>query len=308
MMEETPAPMTAVDLFCGCGGMSMGFANAGYELLGAYDNWPAAVDVYRANFNTPVHNSDLTDEAIVDEIAALRPDVIIGGPPCQDFSSAGLQREDGGRAVLTVRYAEIIARCRPRIVVMENVPRAGKSKAMSELRRILKAQGYGITERVIDASRVGVPQMRKRLILIGCIDAEDGFLEVLLEEGLSDHRTTIRDYLGDSLERLLLQSPSQLFPTRSLQHRRAVCNHTRGGSTHPSRVQTSSRRRRTALRRPLPYTQRKKPDTDVSADFTLFGSKTDVNQMIGNAVPVKLAEYIAVHINRYLSGGDYEKR
>lgn len=61
MMEETPAPMTAVDLFCGCGGMSMGFANAGYELLGAYDNWPAAVDVYRANFNTPVHNSDLTD-------------------------------------------------------------------------------------------------------------------------------------------------------------------------------------------------------------------------------------------------------
>lgn len=309
MMEETPAPMTAVDLFCGCGGMSMGFANAGYELLGAYDNWPAAVDVYRANFNTPVHNSDLTDEAIVDEIAALRPDVIIGGPPCQDFSSAGLQREDGGRAVLTVRYAEIIARCRPRIVVMENVPRAGKSKAMSELRRILKAQGYGITERVIDASRVGVPQMRKRLILIGCIDAEDGFLEVLLEEGLSDHRTTIRDYLGDSL------GTDFYFRVPRSYSRRAVFSIDEPSATirgvdrpippgykpHPGdAAPLSAARCLTPKERSLIQT--------FPADFTLFGSKTDVNQMIGNAVPVKLAEYIAVHINRYLSGGDYEKR
>ena len=197
--QDTDVTLSAVDLFSGCGGMSLGFQNAGFHLLGAFDNWKPAVDVYAANFSSPVHQRDLADEGIVEEIALLKPFAIIGGPPCQDFSQAGKRTEDGGRAILTVRYGEIIAQCMPQVVVMENVPRVRNSVAFGQIREMLKARGYGLTEMVLDASRCGVPQARRRFFMVGCLGAQDGFLDRMLLEGQSDRQMTIRDYLGDSL-------------------------------------------------------------------------------------------------------------
>lgn len=90
-----------IDLFSGCGGMSLGFQNAGFEILAAYDNWKPAVAVYELNFNHPIFSEDLADEKVQKRIKAFKPNVIIGGPPCQDFSSAGHRDENLGRAVLT---------------------------------------------------------------------------------------------------------------------------------------------------------------------------------------------------------------
>ena len=115
------ANITAVDLFAGCGGMSLGFEKAGVDVVAAYDNWDAAIDVYRANFEHPVFKRDLSDVSVAEEVSSFSPDIIIGGPPCQDFSQAGKRSEDGGRAILSVRYAEIIAKCTPQFIVMENV-------------------------------------------------------------------------------------------------------------------------------------------------------------------------------------------
>lgn len=82
--------MKVVDLFSGCGGLSLGFQEAGFDVVAAYDNWDKAVATYRYNFNHPVFNADLMDVAAVSQqIRSFAPNVIVGGPPCQDYSSAG---------------------------------------------------------------------------------------------------------------------------------------------------------------------------------------------------------------------------
>lgn len=295
--------LSAVDLFSGCGGMSLGFKNAGFTLLAAFDNWKPAVNVYRSNFDSPVYERDLSEESVVDEIASLAPTVIIGGPPCQDFSQAGKRSEDGGRAILTVRYGEIIAHCAPKIIVMENVPRVRTSNAMKQMRSMLKERGYGLTGMVLDASRCGVPQARKRFFLVGCLNAEDDFLRDILEEGLSDKRMTIRDYLGDSL------GTDYYFRIPRSYDRRAIFSIDEPAMTVRG------------VDRPIPPNYRQHPNDAAPLDearcltpkersliqtfpedFSFSGSKTDVNQMIGNAVPVKMAEYVARAILKYLGG------
>ena len=116
--------MRVVDLFCGCGGLSLGFKKAGFDVIAAYDKWEAALEVYRRNFDHPAEEMDLSNvQASAIAIDKLEPDMIIGGPPCQDFSSAGKRDEDGGRGDLTVHYAKIISQVRPKWFVMENVAR-----------------------------------------------------------------------------------------------------------------------------------------------------------------------------------------
>ena len=106
--------MRTVDLFSGCGGMSLGFQSAGYNIVAAFENWPAAIECYKQNFKHPVIETDLSivDEAII-RIKKYQPDLIIGGPPCQDFSNAG-NRTEGERAELTHSFAKIITAVKPK--------------------------------------------------------------------------------------------------------------------------------------------------------------------------------------------------
>lgn len=306
-VQKCVGRMSAVDLFSGCGGMSLGFKNAGFELLAAFDNWQAAVNVYSMNFDTPVYERDLSDESVVEEIAMLAPYAIIGGPPCQDFSQAGMRSESGGRAILTVRYGEIIAHCLPQIVVMENVPRVKTSAAFEQIRKILKKQGYGLTELVLDASRCGVPQARKRFFMVGCLDAEDGFLERILISSQSRQRTTIRDYLGDQL------GTDYYFRIPRSYDRRAIFSIDEPAMTirgvdrpippnyklHPNDAAPLSEARCLTIKeRSLLQT--------FPSNFVFSGSKTDINQMIGNAVPVKMAEFVASAVLEYMKDGLHE--
>lgn len=95
--------MRAVDIFSGCGGMSLGFEQAGVDVVAAFDNWKPAVEIYKANFKHPILQKDLCDEDSIQLIADKQPDIIIGGPPCQDYSIAG-KRQIGERANLTIRF------------------------------------------------------------------------------------------------------------------------------------------------------------------------------------------------------------
>ena len=165
--------LTAVDLFAGCGGLSLGFQNAGINICAAYEFWDKAAKCYELNFTHPVFKQDLSDtENAVIAIKKYSPDLIIGGPPCQDFSHAG-KRIESTRASLTESYAKIISAIRPAYFVMENVDRAQKSNAYAEARAIFKQSGYGLTEIVLDASRCGVPQKRKRFFCIGIKDGQE---------------------------------------------------------------------------------------------------------------------------------------
>ena len=187
--------MRTVDLFSGCGGMSLGFQSAGYNIVAAFENWPAAIECYKQNFKHPVIETDLSivDEAII-RIKKYQPDLIIGGPPCQDFSNAG-NRTEGERAELTHSFAKIITAVKPKFFVMENVARASESEAYKKARKLFIDNGYGLTEIVLDASHCNVPQKRNRFFCIGGLNQDDSFLSAILRAKQTVLPLSVRDYM-----------------------------------------------------------------------------------------------------------------
>ncbi len=114
--------MRVVDLFSGCGGMSAGFEKAHFDIQLAIELWEPARTVYQNNFDHPVLGFDLSgvNEAIK-LVRKQKADLIMGGPPCQDFSVAG-KRVEGDKAGLTIDFCEIVSEVQPRWFVLENVP------------------------------------------------------------------------------------------------------------------------------------------------------------------------------------------
>ncbi|MDR0249015.1 MAG: DNA cytosine methyltransferase [Oscillospiraceae bacterium] len=284
-----------VDLFAGCGGLSRGFQDAGFDVIGAFEYWETAAACYGANFKHPVFREDLSDvQAAVENIRALSPEIIIGGPPCQDFSHAGKRIEDK-RAALTEAYAEIISAIRPRWFVMENVDRAQKSGTYAAAREIFRNADYGLTETVLDASLCGVPQKRKRFFCIGSLNAKDEFLSDYITSHLSANETTLRDYFGESLDfeyyyrhprnysRRAVYSIDEPSPTVRGMNRPVPPGYP--GHPNDARELDETIRALTTLERALIQT--------FPPNYKWAGNKTEMEQMIGNAVPVKLAEFVA---------------
>lgn len=295
--------MKIVDLFCGCGGLSLGFQNAGFEIVAAYDKWQAALSVYQKNFEHECKMLDLSNvEDCVAEIERKHPDMIIGGPPCQDFSSAGKRDEDNGRGDLTVNYAQIINRIRPKWFVMENVERITKTQKLIDAKKLFKEAGYGLSWQVLDASKCGVPQKRKRFFMIGKLHEQDDFMLPFLQSGLSKTSMTLREYLGDSLgveyyyrhprsyARRGIFSIDEPSPTVRGVNRPMP----KGYEIHDNDPVKSKEGIRALTTIERSYIQ------TFPKTFKFEGSKTELEQMIGNAVPVKLAEYVATSIKKYL--------
>ncbi|PWK64626.1 site-specific DNA-cytosine methylase [Aminobacter sp. AP02] len=179
--------------------MSLGLRRAGFDLVQAYDSWSPAVETYRRNVSHHVWQHDLKDIFhVAPMIVALAPDIIVGGPPCQDFSAAG-ERVEGERAALTRAFAMLVTLARPTWFLMENVPQAASSKAWADARAMLVKADYGLTEVKLNASFYGVPQARKRLFVIGRLGEANGFLDSTLAAARSTRPMTVRDMLGDAL-------------------------------------------------------------------------------------------------------------
>lgn len=294
--------MRVVDLFCGCGGLSLGFEKAGMDVVAAFDNWQDALTVYRRNFDHPALKIDLMDvQASVEAIQPYFPDMIIGGPPCQDFSSAGKRDEDNGRGDLTISYAKIISRICPRWFVMENVERILKTQKLQEALTIFRSANYGITYMVLNAALCGVPQKRKRFIMIGKQGEQDDFIKDVLLEKLSDHEMSVAEYFGDKLNIKYYYRHPRSYVRRGIF-----------STDEPSATIRG-------VNRPMPQGYKLHPGDPVDSldgirslttrersmiqtfpeDFDFSGTKTNVEQMIGNAVPVNLGTYIADAIFRY---------
>jgi len=190
--------LRAADLFCGAGGLSLGLKRAGIEVVQAIDEWEEAIEVYRCNVGNHAKAEDILYDFFWEIITLkdLKLDLIAGGPPCQDYSSAGMKIE-GDRAMLMVAFAMIVAIVRPEWVLIENVQRANRSATWWEAQEVLKSAGYGLTQTVVDASFYGVGQARKRFIAVGRLGEADGFLLQAIEDAKSETPTTIRDILGD---------------------------------------------------------------------------------------------------------------
>lgn len=169
-MDET---VRVIDLFAGAGGMSLGFVRAGAMTAAAYDNWAPAVETYRRNLGDHVQQTD-----IVRSIDIPACDIIVGGPPCQGFSSAGMRRADDERNTLVGEYSRLIARVQPRAFVFENVEgflTGGNGQFVFDLLEPLVAAGYRIHLRKVNAAQYGVPQHRKRVVAIGGLGWDPNF-------------------------------------------------------------------------------------------------------------------------------------
>lgn len=302
--------MPVVDLFCGCGGLSKGFEQAGFQIDAAFDGWPSAITCYNANFAHEAAELDLSNvDNAVNRIVDYHPTVIIGGPPCQEFSNAG-RREEGARADLTFKYAEIITRVMPQYFVMENVPRVRGSNAYRRAKELYAQAGYGLTEIVLDASRCGVPQKRKRFFCIGAQDNPNNFLLDALFDACEEEEMTIRNYFEANGIPLNIDN---YYRHPTTYERRAVFSVDEASPTIRG------------VNRPKPDTYQHHPNDSVPAEeldaihsLTLRERATiqtfpndyvfdnqdisngDLEQMVGNAVPVLLAQFVANRLREYI--------
>lgn len=297
---SSPDLPAIVDLFSGCGGLSLGFQLAHFDVKYGFDNWECAVDTYNANLGHPAELLDLSDvPATMRRLAPFfeegspRP-AIIGGPPCQDFSSAG-KRKEGDRADLTEKYADIVAHFQPPFFVMENVARAAGAAAYNRALDTMREAGYFVEKIVLNADRCGVPQTRKRLIAFGTHSEElTARILQLLQENQAAQPMTLRDYFGDRLgvdhyyrhprsyARRGVFSIDEPSPTVRGVNRPIPA----GYPGHPGDSAPVSEAR------PLTTAERAEVQT-FPPGFAWVGSKTNTEQMIGNAVPVRLGKFIA---------------
>lgn len=163
--------ITVIDLFAGVGGLSEGFHRASnrYKVLKAVEMEPRAAAGYRLNHDADVYCGPIQEWLRDEEVP--RADLVIGGPPCQGFSTLGKQRADDARNELWRAYAEVVKRAKPRYFVLENVPQFLTSSQFPLFQRMTEPGGeleeYEIEHRVLNAAEYGAPQIRKRVIVIG---------------------------------------------------------------------------------------------------------------------------------------------
>ena len=292
-----------IDLFCGCGGLSLGFQNVDYNIVAAFDYWDVALNIYQKNFDHPVYKRDLSDLTDLSDFEALQPNILIGGPPCQDYSTAGHRDETRGRAALTISYARIVEYIRPKYFLMENVAVIEKSETLKVVNKIFKDAGYGLTQLTLDASKCGVPQTRKRYITFGVLGGKDGDALEIFTHNQSEKSMTMRDYFGDSLGfEYYFRVPTSYkrrgiysIDEPSMTIRGVDRPVPKGYKGHPADPVPLSPDIRSLTPQERSWIQ------TFPKDFIWEGSKTNLNQAIGNAVPVKLGEYIANCIKEYIS-------
>lgn len=183
-------PFSVLDTFAGAGGFSLGFKLAGARIVGAIevDNW--ACDTFQFNHPTAtVMQVDITvvsDEEIIGTFGSFNPDIVLGGPPCQGFSICNKNNSDpkDPRNSLFEEFIRVGRLLKPKVMIMENVPNLinarteNKELVVDIIKNELRNLGYHVQYRILEATDYGVPQIRKRLVVIASqIKLENPFPE-----------------------------------------------------------------------------------------------------------------------------------
>lgn len=248
--ERVHGGLTYIDLFAGCGGLSLGLYNAGWRGLFAIEKNYDAFETLRYNlihkkshFDWPgwLPQTNLEINRVLidykENLKALRGkvDLVAGGPPCQGFSTAGRRKEDDTRNSLIRSYLRFIMYVRPGLIFFENVKgftlqfKKNKSKGIAYSQYVLRALsffGYKVEGRMIDFSKYGLPQKRTRFILVGIrkdvaakqgIDAKDFFRQITgnKKHFLSNKNLPQTPYLGSAISDLLKKNGLVDTPDRN---------------------------------------------------------------------------------------------
>lgn len=176
LAPRAPNAPTVISTFAGCGGSSLGYSMAGFRELLAVEWDDNAVETFKLNFpDVPVYHGDIAKLSVdqVFQMTGLKEgelDVFDGSPPCQGFSTAGKRILDDPRNGLFKEYVRLLRGLKPKVLVMENVSGMVKGKMkliFAEIMRELKASGYKVSARLMNAMYFNVPQSRQRMIFIG---------------------------------------------------------------------------------------------------------------------------------------------
>lgn len=211
--------LKVVDLFCGAGGMSEGFRQAGFAVLAGSDNDPDALATFSANFpESQAILGDIRIDAVKEQIldAARRATVLVGGPPCQAFSQVRNHSRmiDDPRNALYREFVTALRTALPPAFVMENVTGMDQMGAREQILTDLSLSGeYDVRAQVVDAANFGVPQTRKRLLFIGTRRGTGMSAPVLNGSGATDSVVLAR-FTGDRRPRYQLVVQQNLLSMR----------------------------------------------------------------------------------------------
>ena len=294
--------MRAVDLFCGCGGLTKGAIQAGVDVVLGIDNNKMVLETYSKNHKHDVKNMDLSNiEQSVSTIQKYDPQLILGSPPCIDFSSSGKMQE-GRHASLTQSFIDIVTIVSPQFVIMENVPRIHNSKSFEYAKSKLLQHGYSFVTITINSKYCGVAQSRYRLFLCATKSGPEGpralhdFFKQYQRKALkNNHITTVKDVIPDC-------GDSIYFAPRNRYHPCVL------DTTKPYPTLRSCKGK--CMERPTSTYERRYEDVghvldarvmsiaDASrissfpADYIWPESRVDAGIMLGNCVPPLMAKFI----------------
>jgi DNA (cytosine-5)-methyltransferase 1 len=225
---------TIIDLFCGCGGLSHGFIDAGYDVVLGVDNWNDAIKTFVNNHkksNALIADlSDNTPEVVSQKTGITKVDLIIGGPPCQGFSIAGKRMIDDERNKLYKSFVNFVAFYLPKAFLMENVPNI-VSMQNGEIRKNIiedfETLGYKVVYKVLMASDFGVPQNRKRAFFVGIKSGEDFIFPTKNIENL----ITAEDAISD-LPECTLPNGENYFGNPKSEYQKLIRENSKGIFNH----------------------------------------------------------------------------
>lgn len=204
--NNTIRNMNCIDLFCGCGGLSLGFEKAGINVLVGIDAWKDAITTFNYNHKNSkgicADLSTLEPKEIEKELNGKSVDLIIGGPPCQGFSVAGKRIVDDVRNKLYKNFVRFVEYYKPQAFIMENVPNIlsiGGGIVRDSIVKDFSDLGYKVVYQVLTASNYGTPQNRRRAVFVGF---KNGF-EFKFPEKIVEKLITSSEALSDLPENSL---------------------------------------------------------------------------------------------------------
>ena len=223
-----------LDLFCGSGGLSSGFIEAGYNVVLGIDNWKDAIFTFEKNhFNSKGIVADLfleSPKSIAEKTGISKVDLIIGGPPCQGFSIAGKRIIDDERNKLYKSFVNFVEFYKPKAFLMENVPNIismGEGKVKDSIIKDFKKLGYTVVCKVLLASEFGAPQNRKRAFFVGTLSKSEFQFPVSIKKALITSKEAISDLPEMSLSdgTKYINEPQSEFQKNIRQTSIGIFNH-----------------------------------------------------------------------------------
>lgn len=247
---------TALDLFSGCGGLSQGLVGAGFKVLGAVEIDPLAASTYAMNHpGVRLWKRDIREVPTAEVLSELglvpgQLDLLAGCPPCQGFSA--LRTMNGSRNVhdprndLVMEYLRFCVEMKPKAIMLENVPALARDGRLAAVKASLQAAGYRLVDGVLDAQHYGVPQRRRRFVMLGALAREIHFGP----KAVKVH--TVRDAIGrlasPTVSRDALHKDRAQRSTRVMEIIRNVPKDGGGRTDLPTKLRLSCHKKTTGFK------------------------------------------------------------